>query len=238
MFINFLHATFLLTLLLLSSGCSENTKETSASKSSHKTLSVTSSQSSEPAHLSSGIPKIETTRPAPTVQSMPTTGHLVDASGVEGLSYRCDTKALVTLEQGSYFCESLPITFYLGHLELGKLSALPSDLTIYSTDLLNQPRGALRHPDVIKVSMLLQSLDEDGDSSNGILITQETLQISDNYFNIGEDIRSLSMDELRNRINAIINDRTQQTSPGALHFVDQSDAPDNLTASVARLVVK
>lgn len=152
----------------------------------------------------------------------------VDANFVEGLSYYCgDDVTLLksTLADGSFSCTDLTVSFLLGNLYLGSIETLPLDNTIYTTDLLGIPRGATKNPEVTKLSVLVQSLDEDADLSNGINISEESLSLFNEHILIDTKIKELSLDD----ISYIIDDIISQRDQSVLIKIAVEDAQDNFT---------
>lgn len=99
----------------------------------------------------------------------PTThsGTFVD-SPVAGLRYQTDSQQGTTDEQGSFAYRSdESVAFHLGDLKLGEAqgAAILTPLDLVS--------GAEDHTDdaVTNIAVLLQTLDQDGNASNGITIT-------------------------------------------------------------------
>ena len=99
----------------------------------------------------------------------PTThsGTFVD-SPVAGLRYQTDSQQGTTDEQGSFAYRSdESVAFHLGDLKLGEAqgAAILTPLDLVS--------GAEDHTDdaVTNIAVLLQTLDQDGNASNGISIT-------------------------------------------------------------------
>lgn len=93
------------------------------------------------------------------------TGVFVDAV-VSGLNYSCSSgSSAKTNAVGEYTCKSKDrVTFFLGKYELGDCGAakMVSPYTLYP----NSNRAA------INVAQLLQAIDSDGDSSNGITVPE------------------------------------------------------------------
>lgn len=106
---------------------------------------------------------------SPTVQ----TGTFVDAA-VDGLTYKGNISG--TTENGGHyqFEEGSSVTFYLGdNIRLGTIKGSTdevSPLDFFSGAEADDPR-------VVNILILLQSLDSDGDRSNGITITAESIAI-------------------------------------------------------------
>jgi len=106
-------------------------------------------------------------------------GYLID-SAVEGAKYICDDITNFTNEEGKFTCSSFPIKFYVGELFLGDITELPSDSKVFPQDIVGVERNNTSHPEVIKLATLLQSLDNDNNASNNILITTQTNESFEN----------------------------------------------------------
>jgi hypothetical protein len=130
-----------------------------------------------------------------TTEVKPFIGKLID-SAVQGVEYRCGETINYTDENGTFSCTSLPISFYIGAIQLGTVSTLPTDNRIFPQDIVNLKRSEVDNDEVIKLALLLQSLDSDHNASNGIVIennlsdtfTQETI------------VKNLSLEELKDKI--------------------------------------
>jgi len=107
--------------------------------------------------------------PSPTIY----TGQFLD-SAVAGLTYKTASQTGQTNELGEfYFQENETITFSIGGIELPSVSAslFITPLDLYQTNNINQI-------EVVNLLRLLQSLDDDGDASNGISITETSQQLA------------------------------------------------------------
>ena len=100
-------------------------------------------------------------------------GQLID-SEVSGVEYHCGTVVDFTDENGTFSCKSLPISFYIGKISLGKVLTLPSDGKVFPQDIIDVNRSDVNNSKVINLALLLQSLDKDKNASNGITITSST----------------------------------------------------------------
>ena len=101
------------------------------------------------------------------------TGQLVD-SYVQNADYVCGDGTLgLTDMDGRFTCPSLPVTFQLGALKLGKISTMPTDAQIFPQDLLGVDRADVNNSSVVAMARFLQSCDDDGVKENGLKIRQE-----------------------------------------------------------------
>jgi hypothetical protein len=97
------------------------------------------------------------------------TGYFID-SAVSGLEYTSGSTTGVTGTDGSFqYEEGKPVTFKIGGMTLGSLTV--SNTKVFPVDLVN---GAADEtdPKVSLMAQILQTLDSDGDASNGITITE------------------------------------------------------------------
>ncbi|HEX7763276.1 MAG TPA: hypothetical protein VF433_06670, partial [Cellvibrio sp.] len=136
------------------------------SGSGSKNSSSVSSLSSSAAVSVSSVSSAETSSTQSSSQAPVVTGVFLDAA-VANIGYRTETQEGVTNGQGefSYRVGEL-ITFFIGALELPSVTAkdIVTPLDMASTETLEDNQ-------VINILRLLQSLDKDGDASNGIEIT-------------------------------------------------------------------
>lgn len=161
------------------------------------------------------------------------TALILDAYGVQGLKVTCGNKETHTEQNGLFECNTLPLSIYLGDFKLGEFSAIPKDKLIYTQDILHLPRAATVHPDVTKLSMILQSLDEDADISNGITITQASLDILNSDLANFTNITQLTMEDVTNIISDVIKTRKAENPETKLTKVTIKQAQDNLTQALA-----
>jgi hypothetical protein len=99
-------------------------------------------------------------------------GQLVD-SYVENVDYICtDGVVHQTDKDGKFSCKSLPVTFKLGGLKLGAVAALASDKHVFPQDIFGVERSDVNDTNVIAMARLLQSADENNNSSDGLKIPQ------------------------------------------------------------------
>jgi len=128
-------------------------------------LSACGGGSSEPDNIVTPTPEVS----SPTVY----TGTFVD-SPVHNLRYATATQSGVTNADGefSYQLDEL-VTFSIGGIEFPAVaaSALMTPLTLFNTDDVN-------HVAVVNMLRLIQSLDVDGDPSNGIEIAEASHQLA------------------------------------------------------------
>ncbi|MBU1669175.1 DUF1566 domain-containing protein [bacterium] len=99
-------------------------------------------------------------------------GKLVD-SPVINVTYTCEKKTALTSEDGSFECLVLPISFSVGGIELGTIYKQTADSRVLPQDLAGVSRADIDNKEVLKIIVLLQSLDDDGDISTAITIPND-----------------------------------------------------------------
>ena len=104
--------------------------------------------------------------PTPTPQQKKT-GVFTD-SEVGGLRYETETKSGVTNSAGEYeYLEGETVTFYVGDIKLG---SGPATGEMSPVSIASSEGADITTPEVKNMAAFLQTLDSDGDPSNGILI--------------------------------------------------------------------
>jgi len=105
------------------------------------------------------------------------TGYLVDAKVINA-DYDCIADNLMNQKTGSngeFTCTNMSqVRFRLGELILGEISSLPSDGYVFPQDLVGVDRTEnLLDENVTALAQFLQTLDSDGNVTNGITISDE-----------------------------------------------------------------
>ncbi|MEZ9822329.1 hypothetical protein AB4238_17165 [Shewanella sp. 10N.286.45.A1] len=115
---------------------------------------------------SDDAPEPETLSQPVPVTTTPDTGVFLD-SAVIGIGYRTETLSGTTDAEGKYqYLPGETVTFFIGGLEFPATAATGIvPFSIAATDDVTNTA-------VINIARLLQTLDQDGDPSNGISITQ------------------------------------------------------------------
>jgi len=102
------------------------------------------------------------------------TGHFID-SAVGGLEYTSDSTNGITGSDGSFnYIGKESITFKVGGATIGTLIQVPSDGKVLPQDVVGVSRNSLANLNVLNIARFLQTLDSDGDPTNGITITSAT----------------------------------------------------------------
>lgn len=161
--------------------------------------------------------------------------NIADSSSVEGLTVKCSSGESQTAQNGSFECANFPMSVYLGEYKIGEMQAATIDNTFYVQDLLGVARGATAHSEVTKLSMILQSLDEDAQPLNGITLTDESLSLLSVRLPSTTNLVALSFEDVDNIIAEIITARLAQDPDSQLEVVDYITAQSNLTTKIAEL---
>jgi len=159
---------------------------------------------------------------------------VVDAGGVSGLRVECSSGETTTALDGSFECAEFPINVYLNDFKLGEVDVAPFDNTIYTQDLVGVPRGATAHEDVTKLSMILQSLDNDAQPLNGITLAEDTLSLLSADLSSDTNIAELSFEDVKHIIQDVIATRAEQDDKSMLKAVSPETAQSNLTVKTAK----
>lgn len=162
------------------------------------------------------------------------TGVFVD-SPVAGLHYETDSQQGVTDSQGSFeYRDEESVAFFIGELKLGETQG--ADI-ITPLDLVE---GAEDHTDdaVTNIAVLLQTLDEDGNVSNGITITAEIAELVSVYadrldFELDSTTFRESLAGLLADLNGAEPPVFTGTFPGPRTAVTIAEAQDHLARTLA-----
>ncbi len=128
------------------------------------------------------------------------TAKVVDST-VGGIEYQCAGLIQYTKADGNIKCYHLPLGFKVGEIKVGILYDIPADGIIFPQDMLGVKRTELTNEDVKKITMLLQTVDEDNNPENGITITKETRKKLDDFI----DLQKVSLAELQDYLEAKLN---------------------------------
>ena len=118
---------------------------------------------------------------ATTKESLPLkTLYFIDAP-VDGIEYECGVRKFRTQahiingieRHGVALCRYEPVIFRLGSLVLGTMDKIKHEQEIYPQDLVGISHDNFEDENLLKLSLLLQSLDDDGEISNFITIDEK-----------------------------------------------------------------
>lgn len=155
--------------------------------------------------LFNGCGSSDTTATAPTT-ALSTSGQLVD-SYVKNADYTCaDGSKGITDNNGTFNCKTLPVTFSLGGLQLGKIAAIANDKQIFPQDLLGLERTDTNDVNVLAMARFLQSCDDDNDTKNGIHIREE---IKTAFADINETFDVNKLDAYAADANIVLKDENE-----------------------------
>lgn len=99
-------------------------------------------------------------------------GYLVD-SPIEGLHYVCGTRSGTTGAGGHFSCDTMPVSFKVGNYTVGSIQNIPADSNVYPQDLLGLDRNNTTNIRLVELVQFLQALDDDGNISTAIVITEQ-----------------------------------------------------------------
>jgi len=153
-------------------------------------------------------------------------GRLVD-SNVAGVSFVCGAVSGTTDANGLFgTCPAgSTATFSVGGMTLGS-SVATGDGIFFITDIVGVPRDATDNEDVLKIAVFLQSLDSDGDPTNGIDVPPEAAALFVN----NNTITDLTPEEVVVVTTATVV--TLQADYPAMTYVPVAEAESNLADSV------
>jgi len=169
-----------------------------------------------------------------TLSDSKISGVIINSSGVEGLTLKCGSTTLTSTLNGAFKCTTFPLEVYIGEYKLGEVTQLPTDKIIYTQDLMNIARGATTHPEVTKISMILQSLDEDATPLNGITLSSDSLSLLGSYLRVDSVLSDISLEEITQMLESIVDDAKLQNEDSMLNVVDAKTAQLNLTTMTAQ----
>lgn len=161
-------------------------------------------------------------------------GKFVD-SAVAGVSFVCGSVSGTTAADGTFgTCPAdSTTTFSIGGLTLGS-SAVTGDGIFFVTDIVGTSRDDISNEAVLKIAVLLQSLDSDGDPTNGITLPPEAAETVDTLLGTSTSISSLSADQVAALTGATVVE-LQATYPDIV-YVSATEAEANLADSLGDII--
>ena len=144
---------------------------------------------------------------------------------VKGLNYETDTQAGITDNNGKFKYQTKEvITFSIGAIVLGQATGkaiiTPLDLVDGATDVYNNQ--------VTNICRLLQTLDDDGNVYNGIVIT-EAVKNATNSMSINFNVDT---NQFEKEVDSDINTLTSLTSAGQRSLVSAQEAQTHLNETL------
>jgi hypothetical protein len=132
------------------------------------------------------------------------TGEFLD-SAVEGLEFaHSNGQSGITDANGTYSYGNGTIDFYIGDIHLGNANA---EFMISPLNLAGTTNVA--NPTAVNIARFLQVLDDDGDASNGIQITQQMRDLAVGIGNTVNFAQSIAAFEVDPDVQAVVDTLTQ-----------------------------
>ena len=157
------------------------------------------------------------------------TGEFLD-SAVEGLEFaHSNGQSGITDANGTYSYGNGTIDFYIGDIHLGNANA---EFMISPLNLAGTTNVA--NPTAVNIARFLQVLDDDGDASNGIQITQQMRDLAvgiDKTVNFAQSIAAFEVDP---DVQAVVDTLTQGAR--TLAAVDSDTAQSHLQNTLMTVV--
>ena len=238
--------TALILMVLLSacggeeSSVSSNKVASASSPSQEESLAQESTPSEEVSPSKEVSPSQESTpaeEVSPSQESTPTNAEFcfdtTPIIGISGLSMQCGSEDLVIEADGYFTCETAPISAYIGEFKIGDVEGIPTDGLIFIQDFLHLTRSAIAHPEVTKLSMILQSLDSDANPLNGITLDSNVIDLLGSHLNASTVLEDLTFENVDYIIEDVIQTALSQDSNSILQAVDYYTAQSNLAIAVA-----
>jgi len=152
-------------------------------------------------------------------------------SAVEGLEYQCAGMVEYTSKDGTLSCRHMPLAFKIGEIKLGIIYDMPADGIILPQDIVGVSRDNIKNEDVIKITVLLQSLDEDKNASNGIKISKETREKLSEFI----DLQKTSLEDLKDLVEAQLGKTIFKNPKSALEHLQSSMKKYNIFSANVNL---
>ena len=158
------------------------------------------------------------------------TGIFVD-SPVEGLRYVTDSQERQTDSDGQFnYRAGETVEFYVGDIVIG---ATTGALELSPIDLVPGATSE-NHPTVTNIARFLQTIDDDGNPSNGIRITEVVADLArGETINFNQSIADFEED---GAVQVLVAALTSATPAGARSLVPASDAQAHLRSSLLSLL--
>ena len=160
-------------------------------------------------------------------------GVFVD-DAVQGVTFNCGSVSGVT-DAGGHFgtCPAgSTVEFSIGNLVLGSSSAT-NDGVFFVTDIVGVARGDISNETVTKIAVVLQSLDSDGDPSNGITVPSEAAAEINKETEPGTNLQEANDFDVVEAIT-IVTEELKNKYPD-MEVVDPEDAQKNLANSEKKI---
>ena len=130
---------------------------------------------------------------APAAGATSSSTAFLSDSRLEGVTYTCGSETGLTTAEGAFTytngsCSA--VEFSIGGVSLGSIDVadINPDGIIYPADLLGLDRNNTSNPELINMLQVLQSLDNDGNPNNGILIDSNTTTLLENETDLNSSV--------------------------------------------------
>lgn len=183
--------------------------------------------------LFSGCNRNDDTTSMDNTTSTEKTAYLID-SAVEGIDYTCGTLTGTTDSTGKFTYDSTKcptgVEFKLGSLSLGtiNLSTINTDTYLTIQELAGTTRDNVTDGNVTKLAVLLQSLDDDNNSANGIVIT-DTIK---GYFGTDGNISSKTDSEISSLIATTVHKTEKDIHEALAHLLAYTKSKDSSVTTI------
>ena len=146
-------------------------------------------------------------------------------SAVSGINYKCGTQEGITDAEGAFtFDVGSSCTFYLGDIQLRDIAA----------DVLKDGESIVE--DDAKIAQLLQTLDEDGDPTNGITVSPEVVDAMSTALNANGANGTLP--DTEEELNALSAELETEVPDYEGHAVTEAEAEEHLATTQASVDAK
>lgn len=163
-----------------------------------------------------------------SVDSTVKTGYFID-SAVSGLEYSCGSINGISGEDGSFLYEKgKPVTFKIGRMVLG--SVIVNHQRVFPIDLISGATDE-SNPNATLMAQILQTLDSDGDPSNGISITESTRKAITQSIEVATNDPSQTSEAIHQLLAAATANRT--TGPATV-LVEEATAKTHMKSNLLK----
>ncbi len=165
-----------------------------------------------------------------TAEATEFNGIFVD-SAVGGVSYACGTKSGVTDALG-YFGPCLigtTVSFSIGNVSLGEMTQTSNN--IFTPSGLAATNGGTeeeQQEEANKIASLLLSLDTDGDPTNGVEITPETIEVLNSEVTTASNIADVTQEQVDEVTNDVVETIVAADPESLMEVVTAEEAESHL----------
>ena len=153
------------------------------------------------------------------------TAKVID-SAVGGLEVQCAGNVKYTPADGTIKCLNMPLALKIGEIKLGLIYDMPQDGIILPQDIVNVDRSNITDKNVVKLLVLLQSLDKDHNPDNGIEITKETRDKLNTYY---IDLQKTPLEDIKDLVEAQLGETVFKDKKAAIEHLEKSMKQYNIS---------